>query len=74
MGIDELLEQACEIAQLPSMAKEQLPRSLSDETKRRIKKMDADELAEILKEAVDQIDHGSVESIDKLVKRALGKS
>ena len=70
MEIDELLERACEIAQLPNTARVQLPRSLSDETKRRIKKLAVEELAGILKEAVEQIDSGSVESIDEFVRRA----
>ena len=48
MEIDELLEQACEIARLPNMAKDQLPYSLSDETKRSIQNMTAEELAGIL--------------------------
>lgn len=71
MEIDELLERACEIAQLPNTARVQLPRSLSDETKRRIRKLAVDELAGVLKEVVDQIDHGAVESIDELIRARL---
>ncbi|MGO4972105.1 hypothetical protein ACTQ56_08950 [[Clostridium] aminophilum] len=70
MEIDELLEQACEITCLPSTAKDQIPGGLTNETKRRIKKIAVDELAGVLKKAVDQIDHGSVESIEKLVRKA----
>lgn len=71
MEIDELLERACEIAQLPNIARVQLPRSLSNETKRRIRKLAVDELAGVLKEVVDQIDHGAVESIDELIRARL---
>ena len=71
MEIDELLERACEIAHLPSMAKDQLPRSLSDETKRRIKKLSVDELAGMLRAAVDQVDHGAVESLNELIRARL---
>ena len=70
MEIDELLERACEIAHLPSTAKDQLPGSLAKETKRSIQNMTAEELAVIIKDAVEQIDHGSIESIDELVRRA----
>ena len=73
MEIEELLERACELAYLPNMAKVQLPGSLSNETKCRIQNMTADELAVVLREAVDQIDHGAVESIDKLVLSVLSK-
>ena len=71
MEIDKLLERACEIAHLLSMAKDQLPGSLTKETKRSIQNMTAEELAEIIKEAVEQIDHGSIESIDELVRRVV---
>ena len=71
MEIDELLERACEIAHLPSMAKDQIPGSLTNETKRNIQNMTAEELAVILKKAVDQIDHGSIESIDDLFRKML---
>ena len=56
MEMDELLERACKFAYLPNMAKVQLPRSLSNETKCRIQNMTADELAVVLREVVDQID------------------
>ena len=73
MEIDELLEQACEIVCLPSTAKDQIPQGLSWETKHRIQesRISVDELAGILKEAVEQIDHGSIESIDKLIRARL---
>lgn len=73
MEIDELLERACEIAHLPSMAKDQVPQVLSQETKHRIQesRISVDELARVLKKAVDQINHGSVESLDLLVRRAV---
>ena len=71
MEIDELLERACEITHLPSMAKDQIPGSLTNETKRNIQNMTAEELAVILKKAVDQIDHGSIESIDDLFRKML---
>ena len=36
MSADELIREACRIARLPSMAVDQLPESLSDETKKMI--------------------------------------
>ena len=45
------------------MARIQLPSSLSDKTKRKLLKLSPKEVAE----AVDNVNYGSVESIDKLV-------
>ena len=71
MAIEELLQQACEKAGLPNTAIKQLPRSLSDETKRKLGLMPVDTVARILKEAVNEIDHGSVARVDEIVKKAL---
>ena len=63
MTFEELLDQACTAAHLPEMARIQLPSSLSDKTKRKLLKLSPKEVAE----AVDNVNYGSVESIDKLV-------
>ncbi len=56
---------------LPHMAIVQLPASLSDYTKKRLMKRNPAETAEILRAAIDEINHGSVESIDSLVRKKL---
>lgn len=71
MGTFEvLLDQACEIAHLPEMARLLLPSTLSEGTKDMTLKLTPrpEELGRILKSAIDQIDHGSVESVDVLVR------
>ena len=56
---------------LPQMAIQQLPSSLSASTKRKLMKRLPEESVEILRVAIDQVNRGSVESIDRLVKRML---
>lgn len=74
MSADELIREACRIARLPSMAVDQLPESLLGETKKLIQELSVDELAEILKNVVIEIDYGSTETIDTLVRQYLAHS
>ena len=53
------------------MARLLLPSTLSGETKKAVMKLKPEELGIILKDAIDQIDNGSVESVDVLVRKAL---
>ena len=71
MTFDELMDAACESATLPNMARILLPSTLSGETKKAVMKLKPEELGLILKDAIDQIDSGSVESVDTLVRKAL---
>lgn len=71
MSFEELLDQACESAILPEMARLLLPSTLSEGTKNMVLKLNPEEFGTILKTAIDQIDHGSVESVDALVRKAL---
>ena len=71
MSFEELLDQACKSARLPEMARILLPSTLSEETKKLVLKLEPEEFGAILKAAIDQIDHGSVESVDALVRKAL---
>lgn len=54
---------------LPSTAKEQLPAVLSSDTKDRLQRREDAET--ILRAAIDEVDHGSVESVDALVRKRL---
>ena len=71
MDFEELLDRACKSARLPEMARLLLPSTLSEGTKIMVLKLSPEELGRILKSAIDQIDHGSVESVDALVRKAL---
>ena len=71
MTFDELLDKACTTAGLPEMARLLLPSTLSEETKKSVLKLSPEEFGSILKDAIDHIDHGSVESVDALVRKAL---
>lgn len=52
------------------MAEDQLPKSISDEMKKLMKRshMSVNELAEMLRSVIHKIDHRSVETIDTLMK------
>ena len=56
---------------LPEMAIKQLPASLSTETKKKLMKLRPEETIGILVAAIDQVNRGSVESIDNLVRKRL---
>ena len=58
---------------LPGMAIQQLPSSLSIETKKRLMRLKPEETAEMLRDAIEEVNHGSVESIESLVKRKFRK-
>ena len=71
MTFEELLDQACKTASLPEMARLLLPSTLSEGTKDMVLKLSPEEFGRILAAAIDQIDHGSVETVDALVRKAL---
>ena len=73
MIFEKLLEIACRSAGLPNMARILLPSTLSDETKKKVMELPPDMLGDILKMAIDQIEHGSVESVDALVRKQIEK-
>ena len=71
MTFEEYWAEVEKLKVLPVMAIQQLPSSLSPETKKRLMKKRPEEAVEILIASISEIDHGSVESIDNLVKRRL---
>ena len=71
MSFEELLDQACESAILPEMARLLLPSTLSAETKNLVLKLTPEGFGRILASAIDQINQGSVETVDALVRKAL---
>ena len=71
MDFEELLNRACDSARLPEMARLLLPSTLSVETKNMVMKLSPDEFGKILASAIDQINRGSVESVDALVREII---
>ena len=71
MDFEELLNRACDSARLPEMARLLLPSTLSVETKNMVMKPSPDEFGKILASAIDQINRGSVESVDALVREII---
>ena len=69
MTFEELWEEVWKEVQLPKEAKELLPKSLSEKTKRQLLNSGkpTTEIAKLIVEAVDVINHGSVATIDELV-------
>ncbi len=53
------------------MTFDELMDAACDETKKVVMKLKPEKLGFILKDAIDQIDSGSVESVDALVRKAL---
>ena len=56
---------------LPSMAIDQTPISLSAATKKKLMKRKPEETARMIHTAIEEVNHGSVESIDSLLKKRL---
>jgi hypothetical protein len=73
MSFEELLDKACSVAGLPDMARVLLPSALSDETKQILLKLSPDEVGNVLYTAIDAVNKGSVEPIDKLVRKQVGR-
>lgn len=71
MTFEELLDTACTVACLPSMARKDLPSVLSDKTQKLLLKLPPDKVGSVLSYAIDAINHGSIESIDTLVRKGL---
>ena len=68
MDFEELLDRACDSASLPEMSRLLLPSTLSAETKNMVLKLSPEEFGRIIASAIDQINHGSVETVDALVR------
>lgn len=76
MTFEELWEIVWNEAKLPNEAKTFLPQSLTEKTKNKLIEigLSSTEIAEIIETAIDQINHGSTETIDKLVMKAVTNS
>lgn len=68
MTFDEMWDQ---VQGLPDTAMIQVPEVLKEDTKKKLSRKTPEDVAEIVRQAVTEIDHGSVEPLDMLVKRRL---
>lgn len=71
MTFDKYWVEVEKLRVLPQMAIKQLPSSLSMETKKRLLKLKPDVTVELLNTVIEQVNSGSVESIDSLVKKTV---
>lgn len=71
MTFEEFLSIACDSAGLPNMARLLLPSALSEPTKKIAMRTTPEEFGRALKAAIDEIDSGSIESVDSLVRKRI---
>lgn len=71
MTFEEYWAEVEKLKVLPGMAIQQLPSSLSTETKKRLMRKRPEETVELLNMSIEEINRGSVESIDSLVRKRL---
>lgn len=71
MTFEELWKKISELKVLPDTAIQQVPHVLSDATKKKLSRKTAEEAIKILREAIEEIDHGSVQTVDALVRKRL---
>ena len=71
MTFEEFWEEVAKLGVLPDMAIMHIPNSLSNNAKKKLMKAGPQKCAEMLKSAIEEINHGSIESIDEIVKSKL---
>lgn len=71
MTFEEYWAEVGKLNALPELAIKQISSSLSAEAKTRLMKLKTEETVIILKAAIEQVNRGSVESVDSLVKRQM---
>ena len=71
MTFDELWVEVEKLHILPEAAIEQVPQILWNETKKRLSRKTPEEVGRILKEAIDEINRGSIETVEALTQKKL---
>ena len=71
MTFEELWVEIEKLHILPNAAISQVPHVLSNETKKRLSRKAPEEACQILCEAIEQINHGSIETVDALTRKKL---
>ena len=68
MTFDELWR---EISDLPEMAKIQIPGMLRESTKKKLARKKPEEVRQIVTAAIDEVNHGSVEPLDRIIRKKI---
>ena len=71
MTFEEYWSEVEKLKALPNTAIIQIPLALSAETKKKLMKMRPEETESLITTVIDQINHGSVERVDDLVRKQL---
>ena len=69
MTFDELWVELEKLHILPDAAIKQMPQILSSETKKRLSRKKPEEASRILSGAIEQINRGSIETVDALTRK-----
>lgn len=72
MTFEEYWSEIEKLKILPQMAIQQIPSSLSAETKKRLLQKRPEETVELINTAIEEINCGAVESIDSLMRKKMG--
>lgn len=68
MTFDELWEK---VPGISSIAKSQLPDAISPDTKKRLEILSPFEISGIVRFAIDEIERGSIEAVDSIIRKQL---
>lgn len=68
MTFDDMWKQ---VRDLPDTAMVQVPDTLKEDTKRKLSRKSPDEVTAIVQSAIDEVNRGSIEPLDTLIKRQL---
>ena len=71
MTFDELWIEIEKLHILPDTAIKQVPQIISNETKKKLTGKTPEEATRILSEAIEQINRGSIETVDALTRKKL---
>ena len=71
MTFDELWVEIEKLQVLPEAAIKQVPKILSNKTKKRLSRKTPKEVCWILNKAIDEINRGSIETVDALAQKEL---
>lgn len=71
MTFEELWEEIAKLELLSNTAIKQIPSILSKGTKRKLARMTPQQVGKKLLDVIDEINHGSVESVENLLKKRM---
>jgi hypothetical protein len=71
MTFDDLWDEIKKQKALPNTAIFQIPSIISDDTKKKLEEIGTEDSIRIIREALNEIDHGSIQTVDTLVRERL---